>query len=115
MEPALRSDNPYERKAGLMSMAVLAEGCADHIRQKHLHPMLHCMCQALTDQSQVVRNAALFALGQFSEFLQPDISKYSDEIMPLLLNYLGTIDNSKGGHLTKAYYALENFVENLGE
>ncbi|GCC41341.1 hypothetical protein chiPu_0025426, partial [Chiloscyllium punctatum] len=33
MEPALRSENPYERKAGLMSMAVLAEGCADHIRQ----------------------------------------------------------------------------------
>ncbi|XP_051883850.1 importin-4 [Pristis pectinata] len=115
MEPALRSENPYERKAGLMSMAVLAEGCADHIRQKHLHPMLQCMCQALADQSQVVRNAALFALGQFSEFLQPDISKYSDEIMPLLLNYLGTIDNSKGGHLTKAYYALENFVENLGK
>ncbi|XP_043541467.1 importin-4-like [Chiloscyllium plagiosum] len=77
--------------------------------------MLHCICQALTDQSQVVRNAALFALGQFSEFLQPDISKYSDEIMPLLLNYLGTIDSSKGGHLTKAYYALENFVENLGK
>ncbi|XP_062916193.1 importin-4 [Mobula hypostoma] len=115
MEPTLRSENPYERKAGLMSMAVLAEGCADHIRQKHLQPMLQCICQALADQSQVVRNAALFALGQFSEFLQPDISKYSEDIMPLLLNYLSTIDNSKGGHLTKAYYALENFVENLGK
>uniref|UniRef100_V9KAN5 Importin-4 n=1 Tax=Callorhinchus milii TaxID=7868 RepID=V9KAN5_CALMI len=115
MEPALRSENPYQRKAGLMSMAVLAEGCADHIRQKHLQVMLRCMCQALADHSEVVRNAALFALGQFSEFLQPDISKYSDEIMPLLLNYLSTIDNSKGAHLTKAYYALENFVENLGK
>ncbi|MGH0183079.1 UNVERIFIED_CONTAM: hypothetical protein FKN15_011032 [Acipenser sinensis] len=54
-EAALRSENPYHRKAGLMCLAVLAEGCADHIRQK------------------------------------------------------------KGGHVTKAYYALENFVENLGD
>uniref|UniRef100_A0A4W5NFX4 Importin 4 n=1 Tax=Hucho hucho TaxID=62062 RepID=A0A4W5NFX4_9TELE len=30
----LASENPYERKAGLMCMAVLAEGCADHIRTK---------------------------------------------------------------------------------
>ncbi|XP_064416459.1 importin-4 [Latimeria chalumnae] len=114
MEPALRSDNVYHRKAGLMCLAVLAEGCADHIRHKHLQAMLQVVCQALGDPSQVVRNAALFALGQFSEYLQPDISKFSDELMPLLLNYLSNIDNTKGGHLTKAYYALENFVENLG-
>lgn len=35
-----------------------------------------------------VRNAALFALGQFSEHLQPDISKYAEEILPILFEYL---------------------------
>ncbi|XP_034768784.2 importin-4 [Acipenser ruthenus] len=114
-EAALCSENPYHRKAGLMCLAVLAEGCADHIRQKHLPAMLQVMCRSLGDESQVVRNAALFALGQFSEHLQPDISKYSDELMPLLLNYLSGIDSRRGGHVTKAYYALENFVENLGD
>lgn len=33
-QACLSSENPYERKGGLMCMAVLAEGCADHIRTK---------------------------------------------------------------------------------
>ncbi|XP_066483155.1 importin-4 [Tiliqua scincoides] len=115
MEPAVLSPNPYHRKAGLMCLAVLAEGCGDHIRNKHLQPMLQVVCRALSDESQVVRNAALFALGQFSENLQPDIARYSDDIMPLLLRYLEGVELAHTSHLAKAYYALENFVENLGE
>ena len=34
-----------------------------------------------------VRNGALFALGQFSEHLQPGIVKYANELVPLLLNF----------------------------
>ncbi|XP_063157660.1 importin-4 isoform X2 [Candoia aspera] len=113
MEPALLSINPYHRKAGLMCLAVLAEGCGDHIRNKHLQPMLQVVCRALSDESQVVRNAALFALGQFSENLQPDIARFSDDIMPLLLRYLEGVQLAHTSHLAKAYYALENFVENL--
>ncbi|XP_054850863.1 importin-4 isoform X2 [Eublepharis macularius] len=115
MEPALLSPNPYHRKAGLMCLAVLAEGCGDHIRTKHLQAMLQVVCRALSDDSQVVRNAALFALGQFSENLQPDIARYSDDIMPLLLRYLEGVQLAHTSHLAKAYYALENFVENLGD
>ncbi|XP_075684981.1 importin-4 [Rhinoderma darwinii] len=114
MEPCLLSLNPYERKAGLMCLAVLSEGCADHIRNKHLQSMLQLVCQAITNENHVVRNAALYALGQFSEHLQPDISGYSDSVLPLLLEYLSRLDPSHTAHLTKAYYALENFVENLG-
>ncbi|XP_056381767.1 importin-4 [Hyla sarda] len=114
MEPCLLSSNPYERKAGLMCLAVLSEGCADHIRNKHLQSMLQLVCQAITDENPVVRNAALYALGQFSEHLQPDISGYSESVLPLLLEYLSRVDPSHTAHLTKAYYALENFVENLG-
>lgn len=114
MEPCLLSKNPYERKAGLMCLAVLSEGCADHIRNKHLQSMLQLVCQAISDDSHVVRNAALYALGQFSEHLQPDISSYADSVLPLLLEYLSRVDPSHTSHLTKAYFALENFVENLG-
>ncbi|XP_073527135.1 importin-4 [Phyllobates terribilis] len=114
MEPCLLSSNPYERKAGLVCLAVLSEGCADHIRNKHLQSMLQLVCQAITDENCIVRNAALYALGQFSEHLQPDISGYSDTVLPLLLEYLSRVDPCHTAHLTKAYYALENFVENLG-
>lgn len=114
-QACLSSENPYERKGGLMCMAVLAEGCADHIRTKMLSSMLQTVCSSLSDNNQVVRSAALFALGQFSEHLQPDVSKFHAELMPLLHGYLSAVNQTKIGHMTKAFYALENFLENLGQ
>ncbi|XP_056594990.1 importin-4 [Triplophysa dalaica] len=111
----LASENPYERKGGLMCLAVLAEGCADHIRTKMLSSMLETVCRSLSDSNQVVRSAALFALGQFSEHLQPDVSKFHTELMPLLLGYLSAVIQTTVGHMTKAFYALENFLESLGQ
>uniref|UniRef100_A0A9L0RYF5 Importin 4 n=1 Tax=Equus caballus TaxID=9796 RepID=A0A9L0RYF5_HORSE len=114
LEEALQNENPYQRKAGLLVLAVLSDGAGDHIRQRLLPPLLQIVCKGLEDPSQVVRNAALFALGQFSENLQPHISSYSGEVMPLLLAYLKSVPPRQTQHLAKACYALENFVENLG-
>ncbi|XP_034352915.1 importin-4 [Arvicanthis niloticus] len=114
LEEALRSEAPYHRKAGFLVLAVLSDGAGDHIRQRLLYPLLQIVCKGLSDPSQVVRNAALFALGQFSENLQPHISSYSEEVMPLLLAYLKSVPMGNTHHLAKACYALENFVENLG-
>ncbi|XP_075388121.1 importin-4 isoform X2 [Tenrec ecaudatus] len=114
LEAALQSGSPYQRKAGLLVLAVLSDGAGDHIRQRLLYPLLQVVCKGLEDPSQVVRNAALFALGQFSENLQPHISSYSGEVMPLLLAYLKSVPLGHTHHLAKACYALENFVENLG-
>nr|XP_014336661.1 PREDICTED: importin-4 isoform X1 [Bos mutus] len=113
LEEALRSQSPYQRKAGLLVLAVLSDGAGDHIRQRLLPPLLQIVCKSLEDPSQVVRNAALFALGQFSENLQPHISSYSGDVMPLLLSYLKSVPPGRTHHLAKACYALENFVENL--
>ncbi|KAM8783970.1 importin-4 [Rhynchonycteris naso] len=114
LEEALRSESPYQRKAGLLVLAVLSDGASDHIRQRLLLPLLQIVCKGLEDPSQVVRNAALFAVGQFSENLQPHISNYSGEVMPLLLAYLKSVPPKHTHHLAKTCYALENFVENLG-
>ncbi|XP_005803702.1 importin-4 [Xiphophorus maculatus] len=113
-QACLSSENPYQKKGGLMCLAVLAEGCADYIRSKMLSSVLQTVCQSLSDSNRVVRSAALFALGQFSEYLQPEVSKYCAELMPLLLGYLTSLNEAKIGHVTKAFYALENFMENLG-
>nr|XP_048300005.1 importin-4 [Myodes glareolus] len=114
LEEALRSDFLYQRKAGFLVLAVLSDGAGDYIRQRLLSPLLQIVCKGLSDSSQIVRNAALFALGQFSENLQPHISNYSEEVMPLLLTYLKSVPTGNTQHLAKACYALENFVENLG-
>ena len=49
---------------------------------------------------------------------QPDISQFSSHILPLLFNYLGqAVDSGEGdpSGITRTYYALETFCENLGK
>ena len=80
IEPLLVSEDPWQRKAGLTAIGVISEGCSDYVRNNYLAPALRCVCQGLADQQLVVQKAALFALGQFSLNLQPDVSKYSGEV-----------------------------------
>ncbi|KAK7114904.1 importin-4-like [Littorina saxatilis] len=118
VEKCLSSEKATERRAGYLAMAVVVEGCADYVMNKLMGAMLQSVCRGLNDSESMVRNAALFALGQFSEHLQPNITKYSSELLPLLFQYLGKAtqeaDKNPRG-LTKSYYALEMFIENLGQ
>ena len=52
------------------SLAVVAEGCSENIMRKYLVDFLKCIDAGIQHQSPVVRNSALYALGQFSEYLQ---------------------------------------------
>ncbi|XP_012138134.1 importin-4 isoform X2 [Megachile rotundata] len=121
IEPSLQGTDVYAKKASYLAMAVLAEGCSEYIRTKYLESFLRCICQGITDTIPVVRNAALFALGQFSEHLQPDISQYSSELLPVLFEYLGQIcahirqEKKEPPSVDRMFYALEKFCENLNE
>ncbi|XP_076170729.1 importin-4 [Ptiloglossa arizonensis] len=121
IEPSLQGTDIYAKKASYLAMAVLAEGCSEYIRTKYLESILRCTCQGITDSIPVVRNAALFALGQFSEHLQPEISQYSFELLPVLFEYLGQIcahikqEKKAPPSVDRMFYALEMFCENLNE
>lgn len=116
VEPNITSESPSHRRASFLSLAVVVEGCADYIKNRHLHALLQCVVKGLNDPDPTVRNAALFALGQFCEHLQPEITTFASELLPLLFQYLSKASqeaekNPRG--LTKSYYALETFCENL--
>lgn len=120
LEPALQTSNdPQQKKAAYLSIAVIAEGCSTTICKKYLKPLLDCIKTGILDQNPIIRNSALFALGQFSEHLQPEISQYSEEVLPILFNYLQILSNqlrSGGGepkHIDRVFYAVETFCENL--
>lgn len=120
LEPALQSSNdPLKKKAAYLSIAVIAEGCSSAICKKYLRPLLDCIKTGITDANPVIRNSALFALGQFAEHLQPEISQYSEEVLPILFDYLQLLSNQirSGGkepqHIDRVFYAVETFCENL--
>lgn len=119
LEPALRGNDPLAKKASYLSIAVIAEGCSEHICNKYLKPLLDVIKSGITDPNPMIRNAALFALGQFSEHLQPEISQYAEEILPILFEFLQQLclQIRSGGkeppHIDRVFYALETFCENL--
>ncbi|XP_018320441.1 importin-4 isoform X2 [Agrilus planipennis] len=121
IEPAIQGNDIYAQKAAYLALAVLAEGCSEYIRKKYLEPFLKCVCNGITNENVVVRNAALFALGQFAEHLQPEISKYASELLPVLFQYLSQIyahmenDKTEPPSLNRMFYALETFCENLDD
>ncbi|XP_069698314.1 importin-4-like [Periplaneta americana] len=121
IQRGLEGTDLYAKKASHLALAVVVEGCSECIRTKYLESFLQCICKGITDPAGVVRNAALFALGQFSEHLQPDISQYASQLLPVLFDYLARLCSQlqeKGKEppgLDRMFYALEMFCENLGD
>ncbi|XP_066910662.1 importin-4-like [Clytia hemisphaerica] len=117
--PLFQSTNIFERKAAYIGLGELAEGCADYIRTKHLQNAIETTMKGLTDESVIVRNAALFALGQYSEHVQPEVGKFHSQVLPALLQFLQTVigdENAAVNHrgtVTKLFYAIEKFTEGL--
>ncbi|KAL8116773.1 hypothetical protein AgCh_023070 [Apium graveolens] len=103
--------NPKFREASVTSLGIVSEGCSDLMKSK-LEPILLIVLGALGDSEQMVRGAASFAMGQFAEYLQPEICDHYESVIPCLLSALeDTSDEVK----EKSYYALAAFCENMGE
>ncbi|XP_046869387.1 importin-4-like [Drosophila willistoni] len=120
MEPAIQSTNNLTRRAAYNCMGTISEGCMEIICKQYLEIMLNVIKTGTQDPDLSVRGAAFFALGQFSENFQPDINKYSPEILTMLLEYLrqligdmkrGTIPITK--HVDQLFYALEKCCESM--
>ena len=121
LTPALNSSDPALLKGAFEAIAVSAEGCSDHIRKKHLTSLLKCIGMGIKHQVPAVRNAALYALGQFSEYMQPEINEYANDILPVLIHFLDStcaqIQNNPHKKeplgIDRVFYALQIYAENM--
>ena len=121
LNPALNSSDPKLLKGAFEALAVSAEGCSDHIRKKYLVNFLKYLDSGIRHPMAAVRNAALYALGQFSEYMQPEISNYANQILPVLIQYLDSAcqqmqqnpAKKAPGGLDRVFYALQIFCENM--
>ena len=46
------------------------------------------IAQGIKSPHRSVRNAALYAIGQFSEYLMPEIGEYAGEVLPVLFHFV---------------------------
>uniref|UniRef100_A0A383W429 Importin N-terminal domain-containing protein n=1 Tax=Tetradesmus obliquus TaxID=3088 RepID=A0A383W429_TETOB len=108
-QAAAASPDPNRRHAAMLGLAVMAEGCAEPLR-KRLQTALPLVLSLLSDGSSEVRGAAAFALGQFSEYLVPDVMQHYKDVMPAVFRLLRDPDQEVQ---ERACYALDAFCESL--
>lgn len=105
----LGSPHPSQRKAGIAGLGVVAEGCAEPLRD-HLNELMPYVLNCANDADPQVRECACFCLGQISEHCQPEILNHSDAILPIVFRLLD--DKSVAVQATSCY-VLEMFCERL--
>eukprot|EP00644_Phytophthora_capsici_P000243 jgi/Phyca11/532200/estExt2_fgenesh1_pg.C_PHYCAscaffold_40145 len=105
----ITSQDARKRKAGVLALGILSEGCCDFMCQ-NLNELLPAVYRVAQDADQHVREAACFALGQFAEFLQPTITDHYTDILPIGLTLLD--DSSKVIKAT-ALYVLDEITQSM--
>ena len=105
----LGSADPNHRKAGIACIGVIAEGCAEQLRD-HLSELMPHVFRAAGDADARVRECACFALGQISEHCQPEVLSYASQILPIVFALL---DDSNIAVQATSCYVLEMFCERL--
>lgn len=121
LEPALQNPDQLRRRGAFLCIAVIAEGCSEAICNKYLEVMLNIIKSGIADNAPIVRIASFFALGQFSEYMQPEISKFAQQILPVLFDFLQQLvvelkmGQPEPKHTDRMFYALETYCQNLEE
>jgi importin-4 len=105
----LNSPQPNQRKAGIAGLGVIAEGCAEPLRD-HLNELMPYVLQCAKDADPQVRECACFCLGQISEHCQPEILAHSNDILPIVF---GLLDDRTVAVQATSCYVLEMFCERL--
>ena len=99
------------RKIGVLAIGVIAEGCADFVKQD-LVAVVHILLQALQDPDVGVREGAGLSIGYCAEHLKPEILDLHATILPQLI---GLLDFSNTRVKQKALYAIDIFCEYFDE
>ncbi|OZJ01999.1 hypothetical protein BZG36_04727 [Bifiguratus adelaidae] len=107
----MQSGDANARKAGMMALAVVIEGCADYIRPKYAE-LLPIVCTGLQDHQFVARRAACICLGAFADELPDEIAESHAVLLPLVLNLM---DDSNADITKQACNALDAILESLQE
>ncbi len=105
----MSASHPAQRKAGIASLGVIAEGCQEKLSE-HLEQVLPHVFALAGDADAQVRECTCFCLGQLSEHCQPEIIDWSDQILPCVFKLL---DDQSVNVQTTSCYVLEMFCESL--
>lgn len=108
LQGLIESANPYERRAGLLSVGVIAAGAPDFITS-YLPKLVPVLITGLKDSQPIVKVAALRTISELTGELQNTLAEYHQSLLPLIIN----ITDSATNVMIYKYgtYALDGIIE----
>jgi len=107
----MQNANPLFRKAALMSLCSLIDGCADLIRGR-INDIFTFIAQGLQDNEPVVRKAACISFFLIAMEMVEEVSVHHSSFIPLIFNLMNDPDVQIQRHATNALNVL---LEGLNE
>lgn len=103
-----QSQDPGHRKAAMLALSVIVDGCADYMRSR-TDDFFGLLCAGLQDPVAAVRNAACTALGSLADEVE-ELTAQHAALLPFVLNLMSDPDASL--HYN-AISALDAIVEGM--
>lgn len=108
-----QQQDPGHRKAAMLGVATMVEGCSDHIRNEFkLENVIPVVVQGLGDPDMSTRRAACIALTALANEMGDDLAEFHAVILPIVFTLLEDADEQIRN---VALEALDTIVESLGE
>ncbi|XP_050419977.1 importin-4-like [Adelges cooleyi] len=85
IDAAYSSQDPNALKASYMTMAYVSDGCSEYLKKSYLKQFVTAIKMGLNSSNETVKSAAMYALGEVSQYVQPQVSTYASEVLPELM------------------------------
>lgn len=105
------SQNPLHRREAVTTLSAIADGCSESIRDE-IQDFIPYLVQCFNDPEEIVQRGACVLLGNFSQYLKPEILDYHHTLLPCIIN---AIVNGSERVKESACYSLICYLQDLEE
>ncbi|XP_015365619.1 PREDICTED: importin-4-like [Diuraphis noxia] len=119
IDAAYTTQDPNALKASYTTMAFVSDGCSEYLKKNYLKQFVTAIKMGLNSSNETVKSAAMYALGEVSQYVQPQVSTYAAEILPELMKMFKEkliIEYTKpecSSEVRMIFYALDKFIDSM--
>lgn len=119
IDAAYITQDPNTLRASYTTMAFVSDGCSEYLKKNYLKQFVTAIKMGLNSSNETVKSAAMYALGEVSQYVQPQVSTYAAEILPELMKMFKEkliVEYTKpecSSEVRMIFYALDKFIDSM--
>ncbi|XP_050539704.1 importin-4-like [Daktulosphaira vitifoliae] len=119
IDAAYTSQDPNALKASYMTMAYVSDGCSEYLKKSYLKQFVTAIKMGLNSTNETVKSSAMYALGEVSQYVQPQVSTYAAEILPELMKMFKEklikeyTKSECSSEVRMIFFALDKYIDSM--